>query len=61
MDTNDLVAYYGSRQKVQDKLRLSKQLFSTWQRDGIPMGRQALIQIETRGKLRINGDKKASA
>lgn len=57
MNTNDLIKYYKSRANAQLLLGVSKSLFSRWKKGGIPAGRQAAIQIVTRGKLRAEKTK----
>jgi DNA-binding transcriptional regulator YdaS (Cro superfamily) len=54
MNVNDLVEFYGSQTKAADKLGVGKAVVSIWKVRGIPPGRQAMIQIQTRGRLRAD-------
>ncbi len=52
MDYHDVIKFYGSPPIAARKLGISRQLLHYWREKGIPIGRQALIQIQTRGRLR---------
>lgn len=58
MNTNDLIAHYGSKAKAIEKLGIYRQLFYNWSRDGIPSDKQSTIQLATRGKLRAGKPKR---
>ena len=51
----DLREHYGTAAMAARKLGISRPLLSMWKKRGeIPVGRQALIQIQTRGRLRAD-------
>lgn len=50
----DLIQYYGNATKAAAALGVSSPAVSVWRTRGIPIGRQALIQIQTRGRLRAD-------
>jgi DNA-binding transcriptional regulator YdaS (Cro superfamily) len=52
MDVNDVVQFFGTASEAARRLGVTRAAVSIWQRRGIPPGRQALIQLQTRGKLR---------
>jgi hypothetical protein len=52
MTTDDLIKHYGSKRAAQAVLLLSHPLWRNWELNGIPAGRQAVIQISTDGKLK---------
>jgi len=54
MNVNDLVVHFGSQTKAAAKLGVKKAVVSIWKTRGIPPGRQAMIQIQTRGRLRAD-------
>ena len=51
MDTNDLISHFGSASEARRHLGLSRQLWWIWGDRGIPLGRQAEIQLMTGGRL----------
>jgi DNA-binding transcriptional regulator YdaS (Cro superfamily) len=54
MNVHDLVVHFGSQTKAAAKLGVKKAVVSIWKTRGIPAGRQAMIQIQTRGRLRAD-------
>jgi len=52
MDYDDLMRVYKTPGNAADKLGVTRACISYWRWHGIPMGRQALIQLITRGRLR---------
>ncbi len=51
----ELIEHYGTASEAARKLGVSRPLLSMWKKRGeIPVGRQALIQIQTRGRLRAD-------
>jgi len=54
MSVDDLRAFYRmpTDEMLAQRLRVSKSTISFWRAHGIPLPRQALIQILTKGKLR---------
>lgn len=52
---DELIAFYGTAANAAGKIGVSRPLLSMWKKRGeIPLGRQALIQIQTRGRLRAD-------
>ncbi len=56
MSVDDLRAFYRmpTDEMLAQRLRVSKSTISFWRAHGIPLPRQALIQILTKGKLRAD-------
>lgn len=55
MTPQDLIDHFGTATAASRKLGVSAPLLSMWKKRGfIPLGRQALIQIQTRGRLRCD-------
>jgi len=54
MNMNDVRKHYGSQRKAAQRLGLSEQVVSAWNRIGIPLGRQYQIEVETQGILRAD-------
>ena len=54
MTHDDLIQYYGNATKAAAALGVSSPAVSVWRTRGIPIGRQALIQLQTRGRLRAD-------
>ncbi len=54
MEYRHLIEHYGSAPEAARKLGVSRQLLFYWKEKGIPLGRQALIQIQSRGRLRAD-------
>lgn len=56
MSVDDLRAFYRmpTDETLAKRLRVSKSTVSFWRAHGIPLPRQALIQLHTRGKLRAD-------
>lgn len=52
-----LIAYFKTREIAADECGVSRQLLYHWEKHGIPPGRQALIQIQTRGRLRADNQR----
>jgi hypothetical protein len=52
MNVDDLVMKFGSESEAARKLGLTRAAISVWRKRGIPVQRQALIQLMTRGRLR---------
>lgn len=58
MTTNELIDHYGDREKAMKASGAYRQLWDYWEKNGIPLGRQAEIQIKTRGKLKADNREK---
>jgi hypothetical protein len=54
MTYTDIVRYYGTASEASRKLGLTRAAVSVWRRRGVPYGRQAQIQLATRGKLKAS-------
>lgn len=52
MNYSDLIKFFGSVANAADALEVTPPCIYYWRDHGIPAGRQALIQIQTRGKLK---------
>lgn len=52
----DLLAHYGAttRAELARAMNKSRPTLIAWQRDGIPLDSQKLIEYETRGRLRAD-------
>jgi DNA-binding transcriptional regulator Cro len=51
MTYDDLIEHFGSAPVAAKRLGVSRQLLYYWKANGIPIGRQALIQITSRNRL----------
>jgi hypothetical protein len=55
MDYNDIVTHYGSAAQAAEKLGVGATALANWKARGfVPLGTQALIQIKTRGRLKMD-------
>ncbi len=55
MTYQQILDYYGTPAEAADKLGVSRPTLSAWKRRGfIPIGRQALIHMQTRGRLKCD-------
>jgi transposase-like protein len=54
MNYRELIEFYRTVPRAAKELGVSRQLLYYWQKNGIPAGRQALIHIKTRGRLRAD-------
>jgi len=59
MTPEQVIQFFGSEQVAAQALNIKRQTVNYWkQRNKIPKGAQAIIQIHTRGKLKAdNGEK----
>ena len=48
----DLREKYGSDSEIARRVGVSRQLVHHWKKKGIPYGRQCMIQLATKGRLR---------
>jgi hypothetical protein len=48
----DLQTKYGTDANIAKAIGVSRQLVGYWKRKGIPYGRQCMIQLATKGRLR---------
>lgn len=53
MNTLDAIAFFGTASNLADALDIEKSAVSQW-KDRPPIGRQAQIQILTKGKLKAD-------
>jgi len=55
MTPEDIIAHFGTASVAARKLGVTHAAISIWKRTGyIPIGRQALIQLQTSGRLRAD-------
>lgn len=54
VDYDDLIRHYKTPGEASRKLKVTRSIISYWKKHGIPVGRQALIHIMTRGRLRAD-------
>jgi DNA-binding transcriptional regulator YdaS (Cro superfamily) len=55
MTPQDVMTHYGTAGRAAEKLGVSVETVYQWSKRGyVPAGRQALIQIATRGRLRVS-------
>jgi DNA-binding transcriptional regulator YdaS (Cro superfamily) len=54
----DLQRKYGNDSNIARALGVSRQLVFHWKRKGIPYGRQCMIQLATKGRLRADEPKR---
>jgi hypothetical protein len=52
MTYKDVIAFYGNANRAAAALKVTRAAVSWWKYNGIPIGRQAMIQIKTRGRLK---------
>lgn len=57
MTKQQAINYYGTEQAIADVLGISRQAVNQW--DVIPIGQQARIELETKGKLKADRKKGA--
>ena len=54
MKKSEAVKYFGSQQEIADRLGIGKAAVSLWPENGIPIPRQAQLQLESNGKLKAD-------
>jgi len=55
MTYDEIIAFYGTARRAASKLGVTPPALAMWKRRGcIPDGRQALIHIQTRGRLKAD-------
>lgn len=56
MTFNDLKSFFHAKtdSALADRLNVSKAVVHKWKKNGIPVERQAVIQIQTNGALKAN-------
>lgn len=54
MNAQDIITHFGTASMASKKLGVTRAAISIWKRRGIPLGRQALIQLQTRGRLKAD-------
>lgn len=52
MTYEDIIKHFKTNSAAADALNVTRSCLSVWKYRGIPLGRQALIQIQTRGRLK---------
>lgn len=56
MDYDDVIRHFKTPGEAADALGLTRAAISYWRTHGIPVGRQALIQLQTKGRLRADDE-----
>jgi hypothetical protein len=54
MSYEEVIAFYGSVTKAAKAMRVSRPVVYRWQKKGVPLPYQALIEIETKGSLKVD-------
>lgn len=56
MKVDDLKVYYNAKSDAElaEKLQRSRGAISKWRSRGIPLSTQAVLQIQTKGKVKAN-------
>ena len=57
----DLQRKYGTDSDIARGIGVSRQLVYVWKKKGIPYGRQCMIQLQTRGRLRATNPRETMA
>lgn len=54
MTIEEVVEHFGSVTQTAKALKVSRPVIYRWQKSGVPMPYQALIEIQTKGALKID-------